>query len=421
MKNPHRLIGAWLSAAVLAACGGNNNLSSSTPMSVAPSLRSQPALGPPGTRKATLTETVLYSFQGGTDGISPYYGSLIYRGGELYGTTSAGGHAGRGTAFKITPAGAYTEIYAFAYDGWTPEAGLTSRSNSGQNLFTTTNRNGANNYGTVVKITTAGKGKLLYSFAGGNDGASPIGGLTNVGGTLYGTTTAGGGTGCGGNGCGTVFSITASGTESVLYSFVGGSDGANPYAELTNVHGTLYGTTFAGGADNTGTIFKITTTGAYSQLYSFAGGGDGSNPRGALLRVGSTLYGTTVNGGTGCSGSGGCGTVFKITTSGAYGQLYSFRAVGGDGSNPTGGLLLVGRALYGTTAYAGASNNGTVFKITTSGTETVLYRFAGGSDGANPLAGLTNVNGTLYGTTSDGGTGCGGSGGCGTVYSLTGF
>lgn len=207
----------------------------------------------------------------------------------------------------------------------------------------------------------------------------------------------------------------------MLYSFGGGSDGASPYANLTNVNGTLYGITFAGGANDTGTIFKITTSGAYSQLYSFAGGADGSNPRGALLRIGDRLYGTTVNGGTSCGGSGGCGTVFKVTTSGAYSQLYSFRAVGGDGSNPTGALVRVGTTLYGTTAFAGSSNNGTIFKITPAGTETVLYRFAGGNDGVNPYAGLTYVNGTLYGTTTAGGTGCSGSGGCGTVYSLSGF
>ena len=131
---------------------------------------------------------------------------------------------------------------------------------------------------------------VLHRFAGGSDGASPLAGLTNVGGTLYGTT---GGEGDASD-YGTVFKITTSGTESVLHRFAGGSDGASPYAGLTNVGGTLYGTTEGGGASDNGTVFRITTSGKEKVLYSFAGGNDGAYPQAGLTNVGGTLYGTTL-------------------------------------------------------------------------------------------------------------------------------
>jgi len=302
-------------------------------------------------------------------------------------------------------------------DGDHPEAGLTKVQGT---LYGTTLTGGENsyNYGTVFQVTSAGAYSVLYSFAGGSiGGGNPKAGLTDVRGTLYGTTAGGGA-----SGDGTVFKITASG-ESVLHSFAGGADGAQPWAGLTDVNGTLYGTTFRGGTNNSGTVFKITTSGVESAIYSFAGD---SNPIADMIDWGGTLYGTTTGGGPSDNG-----TVFKITTSGAYTQLYSF-AGGTDGADPSAALLRVGSALYGTTQSGGAGSCsggcGTVFKIASSGTERVLYSFAGGSsDGASPYAGLIKVGTTLYGTTFQGGGGggsqCSGSGisGCGTIYSLTGF
>jgi uncharacterized repeat protein (TIGR03803 family) len=318
---------------------------------------------------------------------------------------------------------AYSVLYSFkgaTGDGEDPRALINVKGT----LYGTTGYGGAHgNNGTVFSITTSGTETVLYSFGtSSGDGESPQAGLLNVKGTLYGTTWFGGGTGCGGSGCGTVFAITTSGAETVLYSFgTSSGDGASPFARLTNVGGTLYGTTLSGGSKDEGTVFSITTSGMETRLHSFKGGsGDGKNPLAGLLDVNGTLYGTTAYGGGGpnCSSSG-CGTVFAITTSGKERVLYSFVCGSGDGSVPLAGLTNVNGTLYGTTTEGGADNDGTVFSITPSGTETVLYSFKGGTgDGDYPDAGLLNVNGTLYSTTAYGGPKCGGRG-CGTVFSIT--
>jgi uncharacterized repeat protein (TIGR03803 family) len=215
-----------------------------------------------------------------------------------------------------------------------------------------------------------------------------------------------------------VFATTTSGKEKVLHSFGGEGDGGTPFAGLANVNGTLYGTTYTGGANDDGTVFAITTSGAETILHSFNGrAGDGVAPQAGLVDVNGTLYGTTFTG-----GENGDGTVFAITTSGTETVLYSFGGGATDGAFPQAGLLSIKGALYGTT-YAGGvhcnsrgrSGCGTAFSITTSGSETVLYRFKARfkKDGAHPEGGLIDVNGTLYGTTSTGGTY-----GDGTVFAL---
>jgi uncharacterized repeat protein (TIGR03803 family) len=173
--------------------------------------------------------------------------------------------------------------------------------------------------GTVFSVTTTGKERVLHVFAGGSDGAYPQADLIDVDGTLYGTTTYGGA-----YGFGTVFSVTTDGTEKVLYSFGGGSDGEYPSAGLIDVKGTLYGTTTYGGSSSwcnfgygCGTLFSVTTTGAEQVLHAFAGGSaDGANPHADLIDVNGTLYGTTFYGGPSCKRHGGvrgCGTVFTFT------------------------------------------------------------------------------------------------------------
>jgi uncharacterized repeat protein (TIGR03803 family) len=271
----------------------------------------------------------------------------------------------------------------------------------------------------VFSITPSGHETVLHGFTGFPDGRNPEARLLNVNGTLYGTT-SGGGSFCErlSRGCGTMFSITPGGKEKVLYSFGNGTDGENPAAGLIDVKGTLYGTTYFGGAYNSGTVFSITLGGKEKVLHSFGprSGNDGSGPSG-LIDVSGTLYGTTIEGGLPCgSASLGCGTVFSITPSGTEKILYSF--VGGsDGENPRTALLSVNgtsTTLYGT-AGGGAYSNGTFFSITVSGHETVLYSFKGytDGDGAGPN-GLSYVNGTFYGTTMFGGTYDDG-----TVYSIT--
>ena len=171
----------------------------------------------------------------------------------------------------------------------------------------------------------------------------------------------------------------------MLHSFGSGTDGTGPTADLIDVKGTLYGTTEEGGAYNAGTVFSITTSGAEKVLYSFTGDTDGDSPQTGLIDIGGKLYGTTFRG-----GAHNDGTVFNITTRGRERVLHSFRANGIDGELPEAGLTDVNGTLYGTTIAGGGSDCsngygcGTVFSITTNGTEKVLYSFGGGSDRASP-------------------------------------
>ncbi|MGP8101314.1 MAG: choice-of-anchor tandem repeat GloVer-containing protein [Candidatus Cybelea sp.] len=260
-------------------------------------------------------------------------------------------------------------------------------------------------------------------------GKYPQAPLIDVGGILYGTTNNGGAfrspKTCHG-GCGTIFSITTSGVVKVLHSFGNAQDGRYPEeAGLVDVGGTLYGTTSAGGAAGDGTVFSITTGGVENVLHSFGGQPDGSDPLAeSLIEVGGELYGTTWSGGAyGSSDSSsrvcphlnappGCGTVFSITTSGTERVLHGF-GNGDDGQRPGAGLVHMHGTLYGTTFFGGNQSRcigeegigcGTVFSITTSGAEKVLHRFGKGHDGRYPQARLLPVHGALYGTTSEGGS-----------------
>jgi uncharacterized repeat protein (TIGR03803 family) len=431
MKHLNNLVGACLSAALLAACGGR----SGTPLSPSPA-------GPSTALRVTTVErtrvrpaySVLYSFKGGSrDGKDPT-STLINVQGTLYGTTDGGGgtkcrHQGCGTVFTITTSGTETVLHSFrgSEHGIVPVALLDVKGT----FYGTTLRGGANKEGTVFAIARSGNETVLHSFGGSGDGDYPEAGLINVNGTLYGTTYAGGSRSCSTSvsGCGTVFAITPSGAESVLHSFAGGSgDGYAPFAGLLNVKGTLYGTTAGGGSGSCsagsfsgcGTVFSITTSGKETMLYSFKGVRhmDGGSPEASLVNVNGTLYGTTEGGGSGSCGPSvsGCGTVFAITTSGAEAVLYRFTGYPNDGALPRAGLLNVKGTLYGTNSFGGANcgNCGTVFAITTSGAETVLHSFGGGTDGYSPVAGLIDVKGTLYGTTLFGGASVDG-----TVFSLS--
>ncbi len=400
---------------MLAGCGG-----------------SQPPIGAPFSSSATritterprtsITYRALYSFRGSADGESPE-AALAEVGGSLYGTTYLGGlqhcvhkRSFCGTTFAITTSGAETQLYSFRgpkrKDGANPLAGLIDVDGTfyGTTVF---GGGGAHTLGAVYSITPSGSEAVLYRFNGGRrDGALPYAGLTEVNGTLYGTTSAGG------PGGGTVYAITTSGTETVLHTF-GRGDGLRPLAGLLNVKGTLYGTTVAGGKTGCydqrgcGTVFSVTTSGKESVLYSFTGtSGDGANPNARLINVKGKLYGTTPLGGTYTRG-----TVFSIGVTGTEQVLHNFGS-GSDGASPEAGLINVKGKLYGTTEAGGTNNHGTVFAITASGAETVLHSFGGPpNDGAFPVAGLLNVNGTLYGTTAGGGAY--GSYGYGTVFALT--
>ena len=166
----------------------------------------------------------------------------------------------------------------------------------------------------------------------------------------------------------------------------------------------------------------------FQVLYTFKGEKDGGNPNGALIQdAAGTLYGTTYDGGDLSCTNGifaGSGVVFKLDRAGHYTVLYRFKGGPGDGQNPCAGVIRDQSGnLYGTTCYGGAfANNGTVFKLDSSGHETVLYNFTGGADGGVPKTALTrDASGNLFGTTYDGGSGaCNDSNGvgCGVVFKL---
>jgi len=267
----------------------------------------------------TGVETVLHSFKHKNDGNFPEAG-LTNIGATLYGTTTHGGAYNRGTVYSITLRGRENVLYSFKgeSDGSHPEAPLTYV--DGVLYGTTTNGGGGkcpHGCGTVFAITPTGVETVLHAF-NGKDGAFPGAPLINVAGNLYSTTGFGGAAGCATNarssGCGTVFLITRTGIEVVLHSFAGGTDGANPYG-LTLVDGTFYGTTVNGGGTGCfgfgcGTLFAVANYGfatQYSLLSSFDGGNDAANPYG-LVHIGHKLYGTSLAG-----GAFGEGTVFQYT------------------------------------------------------------------------------------------------------------
>ena len=364
-------------------------------------------------RSAPDAYTSLYSFKGVPDGAYPMK-RLLDVGGELYGTTYYGGAYDHrngqpqqtGTVFKVNPSGSERVVYIFKGepDGASPVASLIDVKGLYGGLYGTTYYGGARSRGSVFKVSPSGSESVLYSFTGAPDGRNPNGGLIEVSGEFYGTTREGGRRGCGGAGCGTVFSLSPSGSETVIYRFKPGADGNNPVANLLHMYGAFYGVTASGGTSGNGAVFQVSFEGAERILYSFKGPPDGSAPQGGLTYVNGAFYGTTTQGGTNLGG-----TVFKLSPSGSEKLLYSF----GHRSAPEGGL---NGYLYGTTAYGGGGTpgSGTVFKVSLSGKETVVYHFKGGTDGKNPTGGLINVNGTLYGTTSRGG-----SADMGTIFTVS--
>ncbi len=398
---------------------------------------------------------ILYSFRGGEDGALPAAAVLVDKTGALYGTTQAGGGEKQGTVFKLTPSGSgYVEnvLYPFKgvkhgkHDGALPLAGLiedeagslygTTAGGGFSDLKSICSSNRITGCGTVFKLTpSSGRytESILYRFRGvPTDGISPFAGLTaDSAGGLYGTTYEGGDVLYPG---GTVFKLTpldkkASYTEAVLFTFPSGSryaDGLFPSAVLlADDSGAFYGTAELGGACpgepvyGCGVAFKLTPSeSGYTQsvLYAFQGGSDGFWPVAGLIADGSgALYGTTQYG-----GSANLGTVFKLTpsTSGyTESNLYAFDGI--DGALPVAGLISdKSGALYGTTSAGGAANQGTIFKLTPSGsgyTETVLHAFRGApNDGSEPVAGLVSGKSGIYGTTLTGG-----ASGVGTVFALT--
>lgn len=349
---------------------------------------------------AAGAQATIYAFAGGLDGRYPDSGLTAGPDGDFYGTTTYGGANNLGTIYKITPAGVHTVLYSFAGspgDGQYPASGLELGTDGA--FYATTTAGGAFGLGTFVRITLAGNATLLYSFGRDGSGADPQGLTLLDDGNFYGTTTSGGA-----HNLGTVYKITSTGVQTVLHSFAPGLDGRTPVAGLSpNRDGYLYGVTYYGGTNNFGTIFRIAPDGTgYATLHSFAGGAaDGQYPGTKLRNVpDGTLYGST-----GAGGASGLGTIFRYDpAAGVSRVLHSFAGGPLDGSYPSSRLRVFDGNLYGVTFYGGYFHQGTFFRITPEGALTVLYSFAGGADGRNPNSSLlVTSDGALYGTTITGG------------------
>jgi uncharacterized repeat protein (TIGR03803 family) len=374
------------------------------------------------------TFKVVYGFSGSNDGVCPQ-SSLVAIDGVLYGMTERGGKYwnsgsaeplyGGGTVFKIDPkTGAETVLHAFGNGSDAQSPLFSSLINVGGTLYGTTFKGGKWDGGALFQINPAtGAEKVLHSFGDGADGANPATTLLNIDGRLYGTTTTGGIYQSFGQG-GTVFKFDVkTGVEAVLYSFSpADSEGSafEPWTNLIDVGGMLYGTTLAGGPGGDGTVFKVNPTNAtFSVVHTFAGGEDGFGPQAGVIDVGGYLYGTTMFGGS--SGNGN-GTVFKVSPStGKNTVIHRFGGGSAAPSEPMAALLGIGGVLYGTTYQGGAHQNGTIFKMGLTGEDyDIVYAFGDvSSDGGYPQAALINVGGVLYGTA------CAGGQGGGVVFSFT--
>ena len=376
--------------------------------------------------RPTYTETILHSFTGGAkDGAAAYSPVIEDSAGNLYGTTYYGGKGDGGTVYTVTAVGTESVLASLTGFAIEPAGGLL-RDPQG-NLY------GISTLNEVYELSAAGQLTMLKTLGG----VAATGSLVmDANGNIYGTSQSGGsGKGCVG-GCGFVFELTPPGngnkkwTETVLYEFTGKGDGNTPAAGLVfDSAGNLYGTTTYGGDltacpvpsnqidPGCGVVYKLTPTtgGAWQEsvLYSFTNAPDGAFPQyGSLVMdTQGNLYGTTQAG-----GAKNGGAVFKVSSSGQESVLYSFTRVNGDGIFPYGGVVLDSLGnLYGTTYQGGTNNYGVVFSVSVAGVETIVHSFSGGrTDGAYPSAALVmDAQGNLYGTTEAGGTS-----GYGIVYKL---
>ncbi len=390
----------------------------------------------------------VHDFGGTGDGSVPWAGVVADSKGNLYGTTVAGGANSSGTVWTAAPnphgSWTYGVLYSFtggSGDGANPYGPVSiAVSDPGcpadkHKIVGMTFQGGPQGYGTVYEDCEKGgqsTESVLYFFGGSPDGANPSGSLLiDKSGTFYGLTKFGGAPGQG-----TAFKLKPSGSgyiESVIYTFLGGTDGGNPVAGLiADTKGNLYGTTTLGGSSNCtggcGTVFELTPAGSvYNEtiLYSFQGplsGPDGAGPATNLIvdKKGN-LYGTTVYG-----GSAGAGTVFELLRGKAafslrrssdvsYSEkiLYNFKS-GTDGAMPESCVVMDNKGnLHGTTYGGGASSLGTVYVLAGSShgwKESITHSFSGGTtDGANPTAGLliTQSGGFVVPTTGGGANGSG--------------
>jgi uncharacterized repeat protein (TIGR03803 family) len=382
------------------------------------------------TTAAAQQEKVLHNFGNGKDGTQVNAGLTMDAAGNLYGSATGGGYYQNGMVFELSPqsGGTWAETLLHSFGppsgGYLPNVGVTLDAKG--NLYGTTTRGGAYNYGTVYQLSPDAGGdwtlKTLHSFnPGSGDGySSSVLLVLDTAGNVYGTTASGGA-----YGGGTVFEITRTGTgewtEEILHSFsLNGNDGYSPANVILDATGNLYGAA-AGGAYGAGIVFELTPTtgGGWTEtiLYSFGPNKkDGFGAGDVILDSLGNLYGLSYG------GTNGRGLVFELTPTLGSGWtekvLYNFN--GRDGFLPSGLVIDASGNLYGTTLEGGAYGRGTVFEISPKANggwrEKILHNFDNNAiDGILPFGDLiVDAAGNLYGTTGDGGLFVGG-----TVFKIT--
>ena len=352
----------------------------------------------------TYTPVYSYGAKAG-DPKNPQPNGLMAQGrdGTFYSTAPAGGASNGGAAFHITTSGTLTKLADFTSNEGAV-GGLTLGFDG--NFYGTTAGGGTTNVGTVLKLTPAGQRTTLWNFTSFDDGANPsVAPLLGQDGMFYGAN-PGDRVGF----YGLVYKISSAGKFTGLGKFAF-TNGASPNLPVLGVDGNFYGTARSGGTGTAGcqsgcgVVYKMTPAGKLTVLHNFAGyPTDGSQPVGVLAQASDgTLYGTTYTG-----GANNQGIVFKITTAGSYTLLYSFHDVAGsDGINPWNGVAVgTDGNLYGT-AQGGKHNAGVLYKITPAGSESILYNFcnlSGCADGFFPQTPITqHTNGKFYGSVESGG------------------
>jgi uncharacterized repeat protein (TIGR03803 family) len=323
--------------------------------------------------------------------------------GSFYGTTSMGGTNDMGTAFQITPSGSLTTLLSFnGTNGAYPYAGLVAATDG--YLYGLTAGGGAN-HGTAFRIDLSGTHTRLRSFAG-SDGSFPYAELIQArDGAFYGTTMYGG------SGSGVVFKMTSAGAVTVLRS-LSTSDGTLPEGALVQAsNGKMYGTTPSSGPSGAaGTVFEVTSSGAFTRILAFNGAP--ATPYGRLLaRPDGSLYGVSAGG-----GAMSAGTIFKLVPGVSFELLHGFQATQ-DGTGAYDGLSVGSDgALYGTAPKGGADTVGTIYKLTSSDTFKLLMSpSTADASGFYPYGSVVQASdGALYGVMM-----AGGAGSAGTIYKMT--
>ncbi len=358
------------------------------------------------------TYSVLYTFTGGNDGGDPYSNVIRDSAGNLYGTAAIGGGDGScnsgfgcGVLFKLSPSGTETVLHVFGEgtDGQMPKASLFKDAHG--NIYGTTSAGGTLGFGTVYKLDTSGTVTTIFNFSGAN-GSDAQGVVVDASGTIYGSTLSGGDPAKSGKLTGGVlYKLTQTGVQTILRTFEQRpGDGYFPFGvPLLDGAGNIYATTSEGGQSHAGTVYRYNSSDVVTQIF-LAGQPGPFQPQGGLVFDGDGyLYGPSYG------GSPLGGQIFRVDGRGHVTTFSNFGVPSVNGDVPNASLIFDSAGnIYGTSSTGGSTNGGVVFKVDTSGNETVLYDFADAANGQTPVSGLTiDSAGNLYGTTVSGGFGHG--------------